>query len=64
MAEIAPSVPRELEKLVARCLRKDPERRAQHMSDLKLALDELKEESESGQLSTAVLVANKRRRGG
>ena len=62
LAEIAPSVPRELEKLVARCLRKDPERRAQHMSDLKLALDELKEESESGQLSTAVRVANKRPR--
>ena len=59
LADIAPSVPRELEKLVARCLRKDPERRAQHMSDLKLALDELKEESESGQLSTAVRVTNK-----
>lgn len=40
--------PRELEKLIARCLRKDPARRAQHMADVKLALEELKEESESG----------------
>ena len=41
-------IPHELEKLVARCLRKDPTRRAQHMADVKLALEELKEESESG----------------
>ena len=30
-----------------RCLRKDPERRPQHMVDVKLALEELKEDSES-----------------
>jgi serine/threonine protein kinase len=51
IAEVAPSVPREVEKLVARCLRKDVERRAQHMSDVKLALDEIKEDSESGRLA-------------
>ncbi len=43
-----PQIPHELEKLLARCLRKDPARRAQHMVDVKLALEELKEESESG----------------
>jgi len=43
-----PQIPHELEKLIARCLRKDPARRAQHMADVKLALEELKEESESG----------------
>ena len=43
-----PHIPRELEKLIARCLRKDPARRAQHMADVKLALEEFKEESESG----------------
>ena len=42
------NVPHELEKLIARCMRKDAARRAQHMADLKLALEELKEESESG----------------
>jgi len=47
IGELNPAVPRELEKLVARCLRKDPARRAQHMADLKLALEEFKEESET-----------------
>jgi eukaryotic-like serine/threonine-protein kinase len=45
--------PKELERLVFRCLRKDPERRFQHMDDLKVALEELKEESDSGSLSGA-----------
>jgi len=48
---IAKQTPAELEKLVLRCLRKDPERRMQHMGDIKLALNELKEESESGKLA-------------
>src|ERR1051325_9711805 len=47
----APDLPPELEKLVLRCLRKDPDRRLQHMGDIKLALTELKEESESGRLA-------------
>jgi serine/threonine protein kinase len=42
----------ELEKIVARCLRKDPERRAQHIDDVKLALQDLKEESDSGTAAT------------
>ncbi len=32
--------PKELEKLVRRCLRKDPARRAQHMGDVRVALEE------------------------
>jgi Tol biopolymer transport system component/predicted Ser/Thr protein kinase len=48
VSENAKGVPAELEKLIARCLRKDPNRRIQHMDDVKLALDELKEESDSG----------------
>jgi len=48
---IATKTPSELEKLVLRCLRKDPERRMQHMGDIKLALSELKQESESGKLT-------------
>ncbi|MBI1787648.1 MAG: PD40 domain-containing protein [Acidobacteria bacterium] len=42
--------PKEVERIVARCLRKDPERRFQHMDDLKVALEESKEESESGKV--------------
>ena len=38
-------VPQELSKLVLRCLRKEPERRFQTMADLKVALDDLREES-------------------
>jgi Tol biopolymer transport system component len=51
VSSIVPDVPRDLEKIVSHCLRKDPERRFQHMADVKTFLEELKEESESGKLS-------------
>ena len=54
-SEIAPNVPTELERIINRCLRKDVERRAQHMGDIKLALEELKQESESGRLSSQLV---------
>lgn len=44
--------PVELEKIILRCLRKDPDRRYQTMRDVKNALEELKEDSESGRLSS------------
>ena len=50
VSEAASGVPLELERLIARCLRKDVARRSQNMSDLKLALEELRDESESGTL--------------
>ena len=53
-SEISAGVPTELDKIIARCLRKDPERRAQGIADIKLALEELKQESESGKLSGQV----------
>ncbi len=59
LAELAPETPHEVEKLVSRCLRKSPDRRPQHMIDVKLALEELKEESDSGQLSSTHAVAAK-----
>jgi Tol biopolymer transport system component len=43
-------IPAELERVIRRCLRKDPARRFQTMADLKVALEELKEESDSGTL--------------
>ena len=46
-------LPPELDRVLTRCLRKDPQRRWQGMSDLKLVLQDLKEESDSGKLSTA-----------
>jgi eukaryotic-like serine/threonine-protein kinase len=51
--DIRPEVPAELERLIRRCLKKDPGRRIQTMSDLKVALEELKEESDTGKLSAA-----------
>jgi serine/threonine-protein kinase len=55
MAEPKPieGVPRELEKLLRRCLRKDPSRRAQSMADVRVALEDLKEDSQSPE-ATAV----------
>ena len=47
---ITPTIPADLEKLINRCLRKDPQRRWQNMADLKVALDELKEDSDSGRI--------------
>jgi serine/threonine protein kinase len=50
------AVPAELERVLARCLRKDPQRRWQTMSDLKVALQDLKEDSESGRLQAPSVV--------
>src|SRR5512135_3223019 len=61
---ITPAIPAELERLINRCLRKDPERRFQHMDDVRVALLELKEDSDSGRLqampSAARQVTHKR----
>jgi len=46
-------IPHEVNKLITRCLRKDLGRRFQHMDDIKIALEELKEESDSGTLARA-----------
>jgi serine/threonine protein kinase/Tol biopolymer transport system component len=53
LSQLVPDVSPELEKLIARCLRKDRERRLQHAADLKVALLDLKEESDSGTLAGA-----------
>jgi Tol biopolymer transport system component/tRNA A-37 threonylcarbamoyl transferase component Bud32 len=60
---VAAPLPGDVERTVMRCLRKDPQRRWQNMSDLKVALQDLKEESESGKLtavSPAPLPARRR----
>ena len=51
LSQVVEGLPREVERLVKRCLRKDPAHRFQHMDDLKVALEELKEESDSGELA-------------
>jgi len=43
IADLRTGVPPDLERLISRCLRKDPERRVQTMADLKVALEDLPE---------------------
>jgi serine/threonine protein kinase/Tol biopolymer transport system component len=50
VSQLVPGIPRDLEKIITRCLRKDPNRRFQIMSDLRVTLEELNEESDSGML--------------
>jgi serine/threonine protein kinase len=50
LPELRRDLPAELTRLIGRCLRKDPERRAHSMADLRVALEELREESDSGKL--------------
>src|SRR5207248_6857896 len=52
VSAVVADTPRDLGKVIIRCLRKDPDRRFQHMGDVKVALEELKEEPESGTLTS------------
>jgi len=51
ITQLVPDSPHELERIINRCLRKDPARRFHHMQDLKVELEELKEESDSGKVA-------------
>lgn len=55
-------IPPEAERLLSRCLRKDPQRRWQTMSDLRVALLDLKEDSESGKLQAAAVPGREKKR--
>ncbi|MCJ7487227.1 MAG: serine/threonine-protein kinase [Candidatus Aminicenantes bacterium] len=60
--QMVDGLPREVERLINRCLRKDAGRRYQHMDDVKMSLEELKEESDSGALAAAAPAQTKRGR--
>jgi eukaryotic-like serine/threonine-protein kinase len=47
-AEIAYGIPHELDRIVTRCLQKDPNRRYQHAGDLKIDLQQVEEELTAG----------------
>jgi Tol biopolymer transport system component len=49
-SQAVPDVPPELERIIARCMKKDPARRWQNMADVKVAVDELREETESSSI--------------
>ncbi|HVN77646.1 MAG TPA: protein kinase, partial [Terriglobia bacterium] len=63
VGQIVQGLPPEMERIINRCLRKDRERRWQSVADVKVALQELKEESESGRMATAETPQHKRRLG-
>ena len=54
------NIPPDLDKIIRRCLRKDRDKRYQHMDDLKLALEEVREESESGNNAAAPITAKRK----
>jgi len=54
LLDTAPGIPAEIDRAVSRCLRKDPERRFQTMVDLKVVLQEWREESDSGRLTASI----------
>ena len=63
------SLPRDLAKVIARCLRKDPARRYQHMGDVKVELEDLKsasdprlQEREPGSVTSVEAVPRRRPR--
>jgi serine/threonine protein kinase len=59
-SEVAHETPHEMERIISRCLRKDPDRRYQNIADLRLALEEVKEESESGKMAVPPKIRRRR----
>lgn len=60
--EVVDSVPSEIARVLRRCLRKDPDRRYQHMLDLKLDLQEQREEIEFAEILSTVEIPGARKR--
>jgi eukaryotic-like serine/threonine-protein kinase len=60
-SELAPGVPKELERIIARCLRKDPGRRFQHTEDVRVELEEVREECRSPAGAGAAARGSRRR---
>jgi eukaryotic-like serine/threonine-protein kinase len=59
ISETSIMIPPDLEKIVLRCLRKDPDRRFQHFADLRVALLEVKEQFASSRITTTAATKRK-----
>ncbi len=53
LSQLGQGIPRDVERIISRCLRKDPQRRWQSITDIKVALEDVLDELESGKLSDA-----------
>jgi Tol biopolymer transport system component len=62
LRERVPSIPEPLERVILLCLRKEADRRFQHMSDVKVQLLEVKEAAESRSVAPVAPAAGGRRR--
>ncbi len=51
LSEVAPDFREDLESTILRCLRKEPDRRWQHVSDLRIALEEIRDDLTVGRAS-------------
>jgi Tol biopolymer transport system component len=60
-SQVVPGLSADLEKIILRCLRKSPDRRWQSMADLKVALEDLREESDSGRRAQSEAAPSSRR---
>jgi Tol biopolymer transport system component len=61
-AQLTPQLPRDLEKVILRCLQKDVDRRFQHMQDVNIELQEIKEDMASAPAATTAVPASRSRR--
>jgi Tol biopolymer transport system component/tRNA A-37 threonylcarbamoyl transferase component Bud32 len=55
VSRLVPDVPTQLERILSRCLRKEVDRRSQSMAEIRIELQELKEESGSGTRTPAIV---------
>ena len=62
VTEVNPDIPRDLGKIIRRCLTKDPERRYQSAKDVRNELEELKQDVDSGEVLGGVPTARSRNR--
>ena len=60
VSQTVAEIPPELDRVIARCLKKDPERRWQTMADVKVALEELRDEMDSSKVGMAPLPSARR----
>jgi Tol biopolymer transport system component len=59
--EIVPSVPLELDRLIERAMRKDPDKRLRSMADIRVTLDEIQQDLKSGTVISAEQVLRRKR---